>query len=200
MTGFEIHYPPGATPLTPDEREGLIPEYISTHGELNELEHKNIQDAILWAHKRRFTDILTASFTFELHKQMFGQVWRWAGKTRRSGKNIGVDWTQISSQLRLLFDDTQYWNNHKTFGVDEIATRFHHRLVQIHAFPNGNGRHARLMTDLLLESTGHEPFSWGSKTDLAPLETIGDRRQKYIRALQSADKNQYDPLISFVRS
>ena len=200
MTKFEILYPPGATPLSPDEREGLIPDYITTHGELNELEQKNIQDDILWARKRQFTNILTASFTFELHKQMFGQVWKWAGKTRRSGKNIGVDWTQISSQLGLLLEDAQYWNSNKTFGTDEIATRFHHRLVQIHPFPNGNGRHARLMTDLLLESTGHEPFSWGAKTDLAPLETVGDRRQKYIRALQSADKNHYDSLISFVRS
>lgn len=200
MTGFEIHYPPGATPLTSDGREGLILVYISTHGELNELEHKNIQDAILWAHKRRFADILTATFTFELHKRMFGQVWKWAGKTRRSGKNIGVDWPQISSQLALLLNDTQYWHNQETFGADEIAARFHHRLVQIHAFPSGNGRHARLMTDLLLESTGCEAFSWGAKTDLAPLETVGDRRQKYISALRAADKNQYDSLLSFVRS
>lgn len=200
MTQFEIHYPPGATPLSPDEREGLIPDYISTHDELNELEQKNIQDAILWVRKRRAPEILTASFTFELHKQMFGQVWKWVGVTRRSGKNIGVEWTQISSHLRLLLEDAQFWNNHKTFNADEIATRFHQRLVQIHAFPNGNGRHARLMTDLLLESTDHEPFSWGAKTDLAPLETVGDRRKKYIHALRLADKNQFDSLLAFVRS
>lgn len=200
MTKFVIEYPPGATPLTPDERDGLIPDFISTHGELNELEQRNIQDCILWLRRRQSFDLLTLSFAFELHKRMFNQIWKWAGHPRRSGKNIGIDWPQISSQLVLLMEDAKFWIGNKTFKIDETGVRFHHRLVQIHVFPNGNGRHARLMTDLFLEIEGEEPFSWGARTSLAPMETEGERRKKYILALRAADKNQYDLLLSFVRS
>ena len=200
MTKFYIEYPPGATPLSPEEKDGLIPDYISTQGELNELEQMNIQDSILWLRKRQVQDVLTVRFALDLHKQMFNQVWKWAGQPRRSGKNIGIDWPQISSQLTLLMDDAKFWIKNKTFEIDEMAVRLHHRLVQIHVFPNGNGRHARLMTDLFLEAEGYEPFSWGARTSLAPMETFGERREKYINALRRADKNQYDLLIAFVRS
>ena len=200
MTKLEISYPSGATPLDPDEREGLIPDYITTQGELNELEQKNIQQANLWVKKRRPVEPLDPGFAYELHKQMFNQVWKWAGRTRTSGKNIGIDWHQISTQVAQLLADTKYWLEHKTFPVDEVAARFHHRLVQIHAFPNGNGRHARLLTDLVLETNGQEPFSWGMKMGQTPMETEGKRRQEYIAALRAADKNDYKPLMVFVRS
>lgn len=183
-----------------DEREGLIPDYITTHGELNELEQDNIQSAILWAQKKKSGDILDTGFVYELHRQMFNKVWRWAGKSRVSGKNIGVDWHLISTQLGQLLTDASYWIENQTYSWDDIAARFHHRLVQIHAFPNGNGRHARLMTDLLLETNGQTPFSWGIKLGSTPLEVESDKRREYIAALKAADQHKYDLLLKFVRS
>lgn len=200
MTPFEITYPPGATPLDPDEIAGLIPDYITTQAELNELEQKNIQEAVVWAQNRRSSDVLNLGFINELHRRMFGQVWKWAGKARTSGKNIGIEWSQIATQLAQLLADTKYWIEHESFPTDEIAARFHHRLVQIHAFANGNGRHARLMTDLLLGELGHAPFSWGMRTSKSPIETAGVRRQEYIAALQAADRNDYSLLLKFVKS
>lgn len=200
MMKVELHYPSGATPLDPEELEGLIPDYITTRGELNELEHQNIQDAILWIQKRRTIEVSDASFLHELHKQMFGQVWKWAGRARKSGKNIGVDWTQISTQTAHLLGDLKFWIEKQTFPPDEIAARFHHRLVQIHIFPNGNGRHSRLVTDLLLEQWGEAPFSWGARADQTPIEAESARREEYIGALRAADKNDYTTLLTFVRS
>lgn len=200
MTKLELHYPPGATPLDPDELDGLIPLYITTRGELNELEHKNIQEAVLWVRGHKTFEVTDAGFVYELHKRMFNRVWKWAGRARQSGKNIGVDWHQIATHTAQLLADAKCWIDHQTYPVDEIAVRFHHRLVKIHIFPNGNGRHARLMTDLLLELRGQERFSWGEKTTRAPLEAESERRRDYINALQAADKNNYGPLIIFARS
>ena len=200
MTKFEIRYPQGATPLDPNEMDGLIPTYISTQGELNSLERDNIVEALSWAGERKHPDLLSASFVFALHKKMFGRVWTWAGKMRQSGKNIGVPAEQIHTQLCALFGDARYWIENRTFPWDEISTRFHHRLVQIHAFPNGNGRHARLMTDLLMEANGQERFSWGMSKCGSPIETEGPTREEYIQALREADKSSFDRLIRFARS
>lgn len=200
MKQIELSFPPGATPLNPEEQEGLIPDYITTHGELNELEHQNIQDGIHWVRSRRSIDITNLSFVLELHKKMFGQVWKWAGTTRRSDKNIGVPWTQIITCTAQLLGDVSYWLQHKTFPIDEIAARLHHRLVEIHLFANGNGRHARLMADLLLELNDQEPFSWGERTSKSPLEAQGPRREDYIAALKAADRGNYVPLLTFVRT
>lgn len=200
MNKFQIHYPSGATPLEPEEQDELIPDYITTYGELNELEHRNIQDALRWLRNRRTFDVLDISFAHELHRQMFSQVWKWAGNIRKSGKNIGVDWVQISTQLAQHLMNTKYWVEKKTFLFDETAMRFHHRLVQIHVYPNGNGRHARLMTDIFLELNGQEPFSWGKKLCSTSIEIEGERRRDYIAALKAADKNDFSQLIGFVRS
>ena len=127
---------------------------------------------------------------------MFGNVWRWAGGHHRSGKNVGVDAYLIPQELRQLIDDCRYWIVHKTYEPDEIAALFHHRLVWIHPYPNGNGRHARLATDLLLASLGRERFSWGSKN----LANPGKTRERYIDALREADKYNIQPLLEFVRS
>ena len=127
---------------------------------------------------------------------MYGHVWRWAGQYRSSGKNIGVDAYRIPTDLRQLLHDCRYWIEHGTYDADEIAARFHHRLVQIHPYPNGNGRHARLATDLLLRSMGYEPFSWGG----GDLLDQGEIRARYITALQAADKHDIAPLLAFVRS
>lgn len=202
MKTFEIKYSSGATSLNDKERAGLIPDYITTHGELNELEQKNIQNAIIWLQNKRNSKVLDQGFVYELHKKMFNDVWKWAGKIRTSGKNIGIDWHQISTQLKLLLDDTSFWIENCTYPLNEIAVRFHHRLVQIHIFPNGNGRHARLVTELLLESNGQKPFTWGLRNNSSPLETENknERRKEYVTALKAADHGSFKLLLKFVRS
>jgi Fic-DOC domain mobile mystery protein B len=185
----------GGTPLSDEEREGLIPSYITLRSELNAAEQANILEAEGWAFARR-RDVLDESFLDRLHEKMLGRVWRWAGTHRRSGKNVGVEAYRIPQELRQLTDDCRYWIEHGTYGLDEIAARFHHRLVWIHPYPNGNGRHARLATDLLLAANGGERFSWGRKS----LVNAGETRNRYIAALRAADGHDFGPLIVFVRS
>lgn len=190
-------YPEGATPIDEDEKEDLLIPHITTLEELNEWEQRNITDAYSWLDGTRRKDILSEDFIRTLHKKMFGKVWSWAGNYRQSDKNIGVDWPQIPTYFRQLLDDVRYWIDQETYPVDEIATRFHHRLVQIHLFPNGNGRHARVITDVLLEKIlDAEPFTWGSGNLMEESEI----RDRYIQALRSADDHVYQPLLEFVRS
>lgn len=192
-----FNYPKGATPLDPDEAEGLRLTHITTREELNLFEAENIRTGMEWAWRSRRKDILNEAFIRQLHKKMFGNVWRWAGEFRKSNKNIGVSRELISIELRHLCDDVNYWIEHATYPADEIAARFHHRLVAIHPFPNGNGRHARMMADLLLEKRlGAHRFSWGGEE----ITTANDCRQQYIKALQAADRGDYAPLLTFVRS
>ncbi len=194
--GLKFNYPPGATPLDPDEAEGLIPTHITTQGQLNEWELANIREGERWAFSRKRSDLLSIQFAKRLHKQMFGNTWRWAGTFRSTEKNIGVDPAQITTELKKLFDDVAYQIEHKSYQLDEIAARFHHRLTWIHPFPNGNGRHARLMTDLLLKQNGAKLFNWGSDNLVAP----GEVRDRYIAALRVADGRDYALLFKFVRS
>lgn len=188
--------PDDATPLDAEEREGLQQTWIITRADLNEAEQANIDDAVAWIDRRRNADILTEGFVFELHKRMFGDVWSWAGLTRKTGKNIGVEPQQIHIQLGGLLRDARYWIEHKSFSPDEIAVRLHHGLVAIHPFPNGNGRHARLLADLLIAQLGGEPFSWGGGT----LRDIGTLRAEYIGGLRAADKHDFVSLLDFARS
>lgn len=184
-----------ATPLSPEEREGLIPSYITLHGELNAAEQENFLEAETWAF-RRLRDVLDETFLNSLHRRMFGRVWRWAGEYRRSDKNIGVEWHRIPMELRQLLDDGRFWVQNKSFEPDEIAARFHHKLVWIHCYPNGNGRHGRLATDLLLTFMDRPRFSWG-RTNLVD---ANETRQRYVAALRSADGHDFTPLMEFVRS
>lgn len=184
-----------ATPLTPDESRQLIPSYIATRAELNAAEQRNILVADQWAFARR-RDALDLEFLVELHRRMFRSVWKWAGRIRDSERNIGVAPARIRTELRLLVDDARYWVAHHTYPADEIAARFHHRLVLIHAFPNGNGRHARLATDVLLLSLGQPRFTWGGDSLVEPAAT----RTAYIAALRAADAHDLAPLLRFVRS
>ncbi len=188
-------HPPGATPLDADELANLIPRHITTQSELNEWEQLNILQGEAWARKQR-KDTLDVDFVRQLHREMFGETWRWAGEFRKSDKNIGVDWLKIGVELRQLLDDVRYQIDHATYAPDETAVRFHHRLVVIHPFPNGNGRHARLMADLLVERLSQPRFTWGSRS----LVDTTDTRQRYIAALQAADARNYAPLIAFARS
>ena len=184
-----------STPLTEEERENLIPSYIALRPELNEAEQANILEAEEWAFARK-RDVLDERFLTGLHKRMFGRVWRWAGKFRKTERNIGIDAYRITAELRQLLDDCRYWIEHGTYEPDEIAARFHHRLVLIHPFPNGNGRHARIATDLLLVSMGRPRFTWGRVNLVDP----GETRQRYVDALRAADHHDIGPLLEFVRS
>ena len=184
--------PDGATPLDPDELEGLKFSHIQTRGELDQVEQVNIQDGLLWLKKQRTPDVLSEAFILRLHKEMFGEVWEWAGTYRRTEKNIGVAPEQIAVELRNLLDDVSYWIEHETFIAKEIALRFHHRLVKIHLFANGNGRHARIMTDALLTKAMNEhSIDWGSVN----LQDSGEHRSEYIIALRQADAGDYKILL-----
>ena len=191
---MKFSYPDGATPLDLDEVKDLIPKHISTQQELNAWEQKNILSALQWAQKKRVE--LTVDFIKKLHWHMFNETWKWAGQFRHSDKNIGVNWHLIPGALKDLCDDISYQIAHQTFSDDEIAVRFHHRLVWIHPFPNGNGRHARLMADLLIQQLNHPYFSWnmgGNLQDASPI------RKKYIEALKEADQGNYTKLLAFAR-
>ena len=194
---MEFDYPEGATPLDPNEIDGLLLTHITTRSELDRWEQDNINEALAWLEQRNPKDILNESFMKRLHKRMFGNVWRWAGKFRQSEKNLGVPFYQISVELKKLCDDVEYWIKNETFSEDEIAARFHHRLVSIHLFPNGNGRHARLIADIFLENVLGKPrFTWGS----ANLMKADLDRKKYIESLVAADRGDYKLLMDFVRS
>lgn len=196
--GLEIDYIDRQTALDEDEKEGLLIKSISTRAELDEFEQQNIERAIAWTMKKRFKikDILSEGFVRKLHKKMFDQTWRWAGEFRKSNKNIGVDKFQIGIELKYLLDDCLFWIENKSFDEDEIAIRLKHRMVHIHPFPNGNGRHSRLIADVLAEHGFGKPvFSWGSG-QLAPKSEL---RSNYLQALFAADRDNYGPLMAFAR-
>lgn len=195
---MEFPHDPAATPLDPDEAEGLLPSHISTQGDLNAWEQANILEGEQWASRQKKRDLLEEAFVRDLHRQMFGRTWRWAGAFRTSNKNIGVDWAQVPIDLRNLLDDARYQVINGGYNPDEIALRFHQRLVWIHPFPNGNGRHARLMADLLIVRLGRPRFTWGDGN--APLTDSNELRARYIAALRSADRGRFEALFSFARS
>ncbi len=184
-----------STILSAEEREGLIPSYITLRGELNEAEQANILEAVEWAFSRH-RDVLDEKFLNTLHERMYGNVWRWAGTYRKSQKKIGIAFYRIPTEVRTLLDDCRYWVQNRTYPPDEIAVRFHHRLVAIHCYANGNGRHARLAADLLLIALGRDRFSWGS----ANLVDANATRAAYVAALRAADEHDYRPLLEFARS
>ncbi|MCY4259016.1 MAG: mobile mystery protein B [Rhodobacteraceae bacterium] len=184
------------TPLEPEEHEGLLPTWITYRGELNEMEQTNVAAGAAWARRQHRRDVLTVDFISELHRRMFNNVWAWAGKFRQTERNIGIDPAQISVQVHTALTDTRYWVDHQTCPPDEIAVRLHHRLVAIHPFPNGNGRAARLVADLLAARLGREPFTWGR----ASLINVSETRTRYVAALRAADDYDIRPLLAFARS
>lgn len=186
---------PNATPLTPAEREGLIPSHITLRLELNELEQSNIMAATLWAMSRK-RDALDERFLRNLHKRMFKSVWRWAGEYRQTERNIGVEPYRIQTEMRRVIDDGRYWLAHKSYSVDELSIRLHHALVLIHPFPNGNGRWSRLAADLFAVAHGSKSFSWGR----SQLSAVDETRAAYISALRAADQHDIAPLLNFARS
>jgi Fic-DOC domain mobile mystery protein B len=204
LSPFNVHAigpePSGATPIEEEDLEGLIPDFVATRTDLNQVEFENITKALPWAQRQARSlgteGILEYGFMLTLHRRMFGDVWTWAGTLRRRVTNIGVEPFLIATQSRLLLDDATFWHIHEAFGPDELAARIHCRLVSIHPFRNGNGRCTRMMADLYLSSIGAKPFSW-SPTNL---DIDGSSRSTYIAALiKAARADEYGDLIRFAR-
>lgn len=197
--GLDLDYIDGQTPLDDDEKEGLLIPTIATRGELNEYEQQNIEQAVLWFFNRSFKaeNVFTEEFLKVLHKRMYGNVWKWAGVFRKTNKNIGVDKWFIPTELRTLLDDVKFWYTNSIYNPDETTIRFKHRLVSMHCFPNGNGRHSRLMADILIEKIYKQPhYTWGAGS----LVRQGNQRNNYLSAIKEADKGDIQPLITFARS
>lgn len=197
--GLDLAYSDGQTPLDEDEKDGLLIPTVATRTELDEFEQQNIEQAVLWTLKSSFQPgvIFTEAFIRNVHKKMYGEVWGWAGEFRKTNKNIGVDKWQIPAQLRHLLDDAKYWMENNTYAADELAVRFKHRIVSIHCFSNGNGRHSRLMADIITSKIFKLPvFSWGGANHLQQ----EDVRKNYLSSIKEADKGNIQPLIAFARS
>lgn len=192
---------PNATSLSDEDLSGLIPKFIATRADLNLAEQNNIESATRWAFgSRRIISpekMLTPTFSNQIHRRMFGDVWRWAGQHRMRQTNIGAEPHQISTQLHLLFEDAKYWNEHLIYPPDELAVRLHHRLVSVHPYINGNGRHSRFMADLYLHITGKSRFTWGQHRDI---DTDREIRRAYIAGLKAADGGNINPLLDFAHS
>lgn len=197
--GLKLSYLEGQTPLDEDEKNELLIPTIASRQELDEFEQKNIEEAMLWVFNKSFTAevVLNERFICSIHKRMYEHVWSWAGKFRKTDKNLGIDKWQIPLELKSLCGDTMFWIKNQTYNRDEIALRFNHRLVSIHCFSNGNGRHSRLMADILINKVLQEPiFTWGSSQLVKEDET----RIIYLQALKSADRGDIQQLLKFARS
>lgn len=197
--GLNIEYIEGQTPLDEDEKEGLLIKSITTRSELDEFEQYNIEKAIVWTFGKKWDSnyILTEEFVKELHRKMFNEVWSWAGKFRKTNKNIGVDKHQIGITLKQLIEDCKFWVEHQTYSDEEIAIQFKHQIVKIHCFSNGNGRHSRLMADIIIgQIFGKQIFTW----NYANLNRQGEVRSKYLEAIKCADNGDIKPLVAFARS
>ena len=197
--GLNIEYINGQTPLDEDEKEGLLVPTIATREELDEFEQQNIEEALQWVLSRspKKELILSEKFICNIHKRMYNKVWRWAGQFRKTDKNLGIDKWQIPTALKTLCDDTLYWIDNETYSPDEIALRFKHRIFSIHCFPNGNGRHSRLMADIIIDNIYNRPiFDWGTGNLIEP----GDSRNNYLKSVRAADNGDYSQLLKFARS
>lgn len=197
--GLNYEIVEGQTPLSEDEKEGILNSTIDRREELDGAEQINIEKAIKWVRtiSPNIGEILSEEFIKRAHEKMFEDVWKWAGSYRTTNKNLGVDKFEIPVELRKVMDDCRYWIENTSFNPDEIAVRFKHRIVVVHPFANGNGRHSRLMGDILVSKYFKQPvFSWGSINMIKP----SDARQKYLSALRKADNGNYEDLIAFARS
>jgi len=197
--GLNSDYIDGQTPLNDEEQNGLLIPSITTREELDEFEQLNIEKAIQWTFGKKWKaeQLFSEKFVKDLHKRMYGEVWKWAGAFRESEKNLGIKSYLIPAELKVLLDDALFWVENDTYSPDELAIRFKHRLVSIHCFSNGNGRHSRLMADLIMEKLFNSTFfSWGSSN----LVKATDTRKAYIKAVKMADKQDLQPLIVFAKS
>jgi len=197
--GLDLAYTGGQTLLDPNELAGLKIDSITTRAELDEFEQQNIEEALLWLYRRRLTveQLLSAKFIKQLHVRMYGNVWKWAGQFRLTNKNIGVQYPLVGMELYKLLDDMKYWLEYSTYDEDEFCIRSKHRLVSIHCFPNGNGRHSRLWADILRQQLfGRSYFTWSGHS----LANASQHRSQYIASLRSADQGDLLPLVTFAKS
>ncbi len=185
----------GHTALAEEERRGLIPSYISTRRELFEAEERNISQALL-RRSPSVEQVLDDAYLRSLHHDMFGDVWDWAGHYRTRDTNIGVPFERIPGAVRALVLDARTWVEFDTYPPDELAVRFHHRLVAIHPFANGNGRHGRIAADYLISGLGGAVFTWGARSG----KSIDELRRIYLAALYTADTGDEVELLAFARS
>lgn len=201
LPGNEFARDPGQTPLDDEDLQGLIPKHIETREELNEWEATNIKNARQFLETRKGGfNVLSVEALAELHRLMFGKTWRWAGTHARTMSQFTDTRTPPSVQLRELVEDTKEMiaaSGRSERNLDELAARFHHRLTQIHVWPNGNGRHAREAANQLLRMQGRPPFTWGSGENL---QSAGTSRDRYLKALRAADEGDFSELFAFVRS
>jgi len=199
---MKFEYPEGATPIDADAANDLLQPQITTQAQLNEAEKANILKGQLWTRSGRHTEVLDEQFIKNVHKRMFGDVWKWAGKFKRTDHQNErfARREEVGVRLKQLLENTKYRLEHASptnqNEWDQFGAEFHHQLVLVHAFANGNGRHAREITDLLLIQQGQKPFTWGSESLTGPSET----RQLYIGSLQAADEGDYSKLVEFSRS
>ena len=185
-----------ATPLEPDAQRHLRQSWITTRADLNEAEQANILAGRQWAYRSRMNPTDEADLR-RLHARMFGDVWAWAGRFRTIEVNIGdIKSYEVPAKLREFLDTVRYWIEHETYQPDEITARYHHGLVLIHPFTNGNGRHTRLAADLLCRQLDRPAFTWGRVS----LDSNSEVRARYIAALQAADNHDIAPLLAFARS
>lgn len=198
MTIADETRPDGATPG--DDTSGLILTRLTTRAERNAAEAHAISlayDKYIFEarRKKRGARWLTNEFICAVHHNMFGSIWKWAGKYRTDNLNIGMDWHLIPEQVRLLCDDFLYWNSPtSTMPVLEVAARLQNRLTKIHPFRNGNGRHARLITDIFFYSHEHPLPKWPQTHLMAEGHQI---RARYIAAMRDADQGNFSSLIQF---
>lgn len=197
--GLDLENTDGQTPIDEDEKEGLLIETISTKGELDEFEQQNIEEAMQWVFGRKFkaNDVFSEKFIRNLHKRMYGSVWAWAGEFRKTEKNLGIPHHRIPVELKKGCDDALFWLENQCYPSDELAVRFKHRIVSIHCFSNGNGRHSRLMADIIATKVYDRPeFSWGARS----YSGKDDARKAYLTAVKMADRGDFGPLLEFARS
>lgn len=197
--GLKLEYALGQSPISDEEKEGIKIKSISTQSDLNQFEQLNIEKAMIWLIRTKINPqkILSVEFVKSIHQKMFGDVWDWAGEFRKTEKNIGVAWPKITEELSKLLSDTEYWIANKTYPADEIAIRFKHRLVSIHCFSNGNGRHSRIMADIIIQHIfNREEFTWSNANGNDPAKI----RAEYINAIKLADQGNMLRLLGFARN
>ena len=194
-----IHNPEGATPLTADDMLGLKQMHVETREQLNELEAANILQGQIWVSGLKglkIESVFDRNFIINLHLALFGDVWKWAGTFRTRELNIGVDPVNISVELHNFLEDAKCWIEFDHFDNLELSARIQHRLVKIHPFVNGNGRHSRMFTDIVrIFLLKEKPMKWAE----AKLENMSMERSSYIQGLRKADAGDFSVFLKYLK-
>jgi Fic-DOC domain mobile mystery protein B len=182
---------PGETPI--DDISGLKRKDVRNRRQLAVAEAENVRKVIvkyLAGKPNRKMAPFDVSWSLKLHKEMFGEVWNWAGQLRQVDLNIGVAWNQVAVALKDLFDDLAFWKDHWPDLIEQSAY-LHHRAVRIHPFLNGNGRWARMLANIWLALHDHPITFWPEQT----IGTVSTIRDEYLDAIRSADEGHMDALL-----